>query len=76
MNPVQFYPIQNGDLPDASAPIPISFLASRQPQVYQVVEESQKTGKFCSICNDNAMHSFYGSLSCDACRVSIRDFLK
>ena len=27
------------------------------------------SSKFCSICGDNALHSFYGSVSCDACRV-------
>ena len=25
--------------------------------------------KYCAICGDSAMHSFYGSISCDACRV-------
>ena len=29
------------------------------------------SSKFCSICGDNALHSFYGSVACDACRVGL-----
>lgn len=52
----------NGFKESHSSPLLLSSSSSSSP--------SSTLSKFCAICGDNALHNFYGAISCDACRVS------